>query len=132
MYTLGNTFVPEGIHAGGLRYHGMSPLVSHLSNLGEIEARAYPQLGCFEAGMTFARTEGILPAPESTHAIKGAIDEALRCKRENKAETILFCLSGHGHFDLPAYQDYRAGKLVDHEYSHEEVAMALAGLPSIT
>ncbi len=131
MYTLGNTFVPEGIHAGGLRYHGMSPIVSHLMHLGQLEARAYPQLGCFEAAMTFARTEGILPAPESSHAIKGAIDEALRCKKENKAETILFGLSGHGYFDMPAYQDYRAGKLADHEYSHEQVDEALAELPKV-
>ena len=131
MYTLGNTFVPEGIHAGGLRYHGMAPMVSHLKHLGHIEARAYHQNPCFEAGMTFARTEGLLPAPESTHAIRAAIDEALRCKKEGKAETILFNLSGHGHFDLPAYQDYRAGKLIDHEYSHAEVDDALAHLPTV-
>jgi tryptophan synthase beta chain len=131
MHTLGSTFVPEGIHAGGLRYHGMAPLVSHAANLGHIEPRAYHQNPCFAAGVTFARTEGLLPAPESTHAIRAAIDEAMRCKEENRAQTILFNLSGHGHFDLPAYQDFRAGKLVDHEYSHEEVALALAGLPAV-
>jgi len=131
MHTLGSTFVPAGIHAGGLRYHGMAPLVSHIHQLGLIEARAEAQLGCFAAGLQFARAEGILPAPEANHAVKAAIDEALRCKQEGKSETILFNLCGHGHFDLQAYMDYQAGRLVDHEYSREEVAMALAGLPSV-
>jgi tryptophan synthase beta chain len=131
MYTLGHTFVPPAIHAGGLRYHGMSPLVSHLHQLGAIEARAYPQLACFEAAMQFARTEGIIPAPETSHAVRAAIDEALRCKEEGKSEVILFNLSGHGHFDMQAYTDYMAGALQDYEYDEQEVAMALSGLPPV-
>ncbi len=131
MHTLGSTFVPEGIHAGGLRYHGMAPLVSHVVRLGLAQPRAEAQLGCFAAGLTFARAEGILPAPEANHAVKAAIDEALRCKEEGVSKTILFNLCGHGHFDMQAYMDYEAGKLRDHEYSHEEVAMALAGLPVV-
>lgn len=131
MHTLGSTFVPPGIHAGGLRYHGMAPLVSHLLELGVIEAIAIQQLETFAAGVQFARTEGILPAPEANHAIAGVIREALRCKEEGKSEVILFNLCGHGHFDLQAYMDYQAGKLRDYEYSDAEVAMALAGLPSV-
>ena len=131
MHTLGSTFVPEGIHAGGLRYHGMAPLVSHLAELGMFEARAEAQLGCFAAGLQFARAEGILPAPEANHAVKAAIDEALRCKEEGRSQTVVFNLCGHGNFDLQAYTDYQAGKLRDLEYSTEEVAMALAGLPSV-
>ncbi len=130
MYTLGHGFVPEAIHAGGLRYHGMAPTVSHLYNLGHIEARAYAQNCCFEAGMQFAQAEGIVPAPESTHAVRAAIDEALRCKAEGKSEVILFNLSGHGHLDMQAYMDFNAGKLVDHEYAAEEVAKALEDLPT--
>ena len=110
MHTLGSTFTPPGFHAGGLRYHGMAPLVSHVKELGLMEAVAYGQAECFAAGVLFARHEGIVPAPESTHAIKGAIEEALRCKREGKAETILFCLSGHGHFDMTAYTKYQIGR----------------------
>lgn len=131
MHTLGHTFVPEGIHAGGLRYHGMAPLVSHLVELGQVEPRAETQLRCFEAGIQFARAEGIIPAPEATHAVRAAIDEALVCKRAGESKVILFNLCGHGHFDMAAYDDYMAGRLQDHEYSHEEVAMALAGLPSV-
>lgn len=131
MHTLGSTFVPPGIHAGGLRYHGMAPMVSHVADLGLIEAVAIQQLETFAAGLQFARAEGILPAPESNHAIAAAVREALRCKEEGVSRTILFNLSGHGHFDLQAYQDYQAGKLHDYEYSEEEVAMALAGLPSV-
>lgn len=131
MHTLGSTFVPEGIHAGGLRYHGMAPLVSHLAELGQLEPRAEAQLGCFAAGVQFARAEGIIPAPEANHAVKAAIDEALRCKVEGTSKTILFNLCGHGHFDMQAYIDYHAGKLQDYAYSREEVAMALAGLPSV-
>ena len=131
MHTLGSTFTPPGFHAGGLRYHGMAPLVSHLKELGLIEAVAYNQVECFEAGVLFGRTEGILPAPEANHAVKGAIEEALRCKREGKAETILFNLCGHGHFDMQAYMDYSAGKLTNQTYSEEELAMALSGLPSV-
>ena len=131
MHTLGSTFTPPGFHAGGLRYHGMAPLVSHLKELGLIEARAYHQLACFEAGVQFARAEGILPAPEANHAVRGAIDEALQCKREGKSRTILFNLCGHGHFDMQAYIDYFGGKLKDIEYDEAELAMALAGLPSV-
>ncbi len=131
MHTLGHNFVPEGIHAGGLRYHGMAPLVSHLLELSQIEARAEPQLRCFEAGVQFARAEGIVPAPEATHAVRTAIDEALVCRERGESKVILFNLCGHGHFDMQAYMDYMAGKLRDYEYSKEEVAMALAGLPSV-
>ena len=129
MHTLGHGFVPESIHAGGLRFHGMAPSVSHLYHLGHLEARAYPQNTCFEAGIQFARAEGIIPAPESNHAIRGAIDEALRCKAEGKKKVILFNLSGHGHVDMQAYMDFNAGKLVDHEYECEQVARALQDLP---
>ncbi|HEY0329058.1 MAG TPA: TrpB-like pyridoxal phosphate-dependent enzyme [Rhodopseudomonas sp.] len=131
MHTLGSTFMPPGFHAGGLRYHGMGAMVSHAYELGLIEARSYQQRGCFEAGVQFARAEGIVPAPESTHAVRCAIDEALRCKAEGKAETILFNLSGHGHFDMQAYINYFEGKLVDQDYDEAELAMALAGLPSV-
>jgi tryptophan synthase beta chain len=113
MYTLGHDFVPPGIHAGGLRYHGASPLISHLVAMGQIEARAYSQNPVFEAAVQFARTEGILPAPESSHAIRAAMDEALAAREAGKARTILFCLSGHGHFDLSAYENYLSGNLVD-------------------
>jgi len=129
MHTLGSTFVPPGFHAGGLRYHGMAPLVSHLLDLGEIEAAAVQQLNAFAAGVRFARAEGILPAPEANHAVAGAIQEALRCKEEGVSRTILFNLCGHGHFDMQAYIDYAAGKLQNYEYPAEEVALALAGLP---
>jgi tryptophan synthase beta chain len=131
MHTLGSTFVPPGFHAGGLRYHGMAPMISHIMDLGLIEAVAYHQIACFEAGVSFARHEGIVPAPEATHAVKSAIDEALRCKREGRKEVILFNLSGHGHFDMQAYMDYFAGKLKDINYDEKELAMALAGLPSV-
>ena len=131
MHTLGSAFVPPGFHAGGLRYHGMAPLVSHLKRLGLIEAKAYHQIACFEAGIQFARAEGILPAPEANHAVRGAIDEALRCKREGKSEVILFNLCGHGNFDMQAYIDFFAGALKDIDYDEQELAMALAGLPSV-
>jgi tryptophan synthase beta chain len=131
MHTLGSTFVPPGFHAGGLRYHGMAPMISHIMELGLIEAVAYHQTACFEAGVQFARSEGIVPAPEANHAVKSAIDEALRCKREGKKDVILFNLSGHGHFDMQAYMDYFAGKLKDINYDEKELAMALAGLPSV-
>ncbi|MBI3674094.1 MAG: TrpB-like pyridoxal phosphate-dependent enzyme [Rhizobiales bacterium] len=131
MHTLGSTFMPPGFHAGGLRYHGMAPLVSHLSELGLIEAKAYHQTACFQAGVEFARAEGIVPAPEANHAVRGAIDEALRCKLEGKSRVILFNLCGHGHFDMQAYTDYFAGKLTDQTYDEAELAMALAGLPAV-
>ncbi len=131
MHTLGSTFVPPGFHAGGLRYHGMAPLISHLKELNLLEAYAYHQNECFEAGILFGTSEGILPAPEANHAVKGAIEEALRCKREGKSETILFNLCGHGHFDMQAYSDYHNKKLKDLNYDESELAMALAGLPSV-
>ena len=131
MHTLGSTFIPPGFHAGGLRYHGMSPLVSHIKELGLIEAVAYEQIACFEAGVTFARAEGIVPAPESNHAVKGAIVEALKCKAEGKSRTILFNLSGHGHFDMQAYLDYFGGKLKDIKYEEADLATALAKLPKV-
>jgi len=131
MHTLGSTFIPPAIHAGGLRYHGMAPLVSHLVKLGQIEAVAVQQLDAFTAGVQFARSEGIVPAPESNHAIAVAIQEALRCKEEGVGRTILFNLSGHGHFDMQAYSDYFAGRLENFEYPAEEIAMALAGLPPV-
>lgn len=106
-------------------------MISHIAELGLIEARAYHQVKCFEAGIQFARAEGILPAPEANHAVRGAIDEALRCKEEGVARTILFNLCGHGHFDMGAYIDYFAGKLKDLSYSEEELALALSGLPSV-
>jgi tryptophan synthase beta chain len=131
MHTLGHTFVPPGFHAGGLRYHGMAPLVSALHEHKLIEARGEPQLRCFEAGVLFARAEGILPAPEANHAVRGAIDEAIRCREEGVSQTILFNLCGHGHFDMQAYIDYHAGQLKDYAYPEEEIAMALAGLPAV-
>ncbi|GAA2105299.1 TrpB-like pyridoxal phosphate-dependent enzyme [Kitasatospora saccharophila] len=113
MHTLGHGFTPPAIHAGGLRYHGMSPIVSHLKELGLIEAVAVPQTACFEAGVAFARAEGIVPAPESTHAVRVAIDEALACRESGESRAIVFALSGHGHFDMQAYLDHFAGKLTD-------------------
>jgi tryptophan synthase beta chain len=130
MHTLGSTFIPPATHSGGLRYHGMGPMVSHAYELGLIEARAYHQKTCFEAGVQFARCEGIVPAPESTHAVRAAVDEALRCKAEGKSETILFNMSGHGHFDMGAYIAYFEGRLVDQDYDEAELAAALAELPS--
>jgi tryptophan synthase beta chain len=132
MYTLGHDFMPPGIHAGGLRYHGASPLVSQLVNTGIVEARAVPQLASFEAAIQFARTELIIPAPESSHAIRGAIDEALRAKEEGKERTILFNLSGHGHVDMAAYDAYFAGQLEDFEYPAEKVKESLKHLPKVT
>ncbi len=131
MHTLGSTFTPPGFHAGGLRYHGMAPLVSHVKELGLIEARAYHQNPCFEAGLMFAQSEGILPAPESNHAVRAAIDEALRCKEEGVSQAILFNLSGHGHFDMQAYIDFKAGSLQDLDYDEAELASAMAGLPAV-
>ncbi|WP_018954004.1 TrpB-like pyridoxal phosphate-dependent enzyme [Thioalkalivibrio sulfidiphilus] len=131
MHTLGSTYVPPGFHAGGLRYHGMAPLVSHITDLGLVRPRAYQQTECFEAGILFAKAEGIIPAPEANHGVKAAIDEALRCKEEGVSRAILFNLCGHGHFDMQAYRDYLDGKLVDQEYDESEIAMALAGLPSV-
>ncbi|MGB9025444.1 MAG: TrpB-like pyridoxal phosphate-dependent enzyme [Rhodomicrobium sp.] len=131
MHTLGSEFIPPAFHSGGLRYHGMAPMISHIKELGLIEARAYPQKTCFDAGVKFARCEGIVPAPEATHAVRCAIDEALRCKAEGKAETILFNLSGHGHFDMGAYIAYFDGKLSDESYDEADLASALAALPAM-
>lgn len=131
MHTLGSTFIPPGFHAGGLRYHGMAPMVSHVKELGLVEARAYAQTECFAAAAQLARAEGIVPAPESSHAVRAAIDEALRCKAEGKAETILFCLSGHGHFDMQAYTDFFAGKLTDVPFDQASLDKALAELPEV-
>ncbi len=131
MYTLGHNFIPPGIHAGGLRYHADSQLVCQLYHDGLIEAKAYHQLTVFEAALQFANTESIIPAPETAHAIKAAIDEALICKEEGKEKTILFNLSGHGYFDLQAYTDYKEGKLSDYEYPEEKIKEALSQLPII-
>ncbi len=129
MYTLGKDFMPAGIHAGGLRYHGDSPLVSQLLLDGLIEAKAVSQLGIFEAALAFARAEGIVPAPESAHAIRGAIDEALACKESGEGKTILFGLSGHGHFDLSAYDNYLSGKIQDYSLPQETLDVAMSKLP---
>jgi tryptophan synthase beta chain len=131
MHTLGHDFVPPGIHAGGLRYHGESPLVSQLYNEGLIEAVSVPQLATFEAGVTFARTEGIVPAPETNHAIRAVMDEALRCKESGEPKVLLFNLSGHGHFDMAAYDRYFAGELQDYAYPEEAIQEALSHLPQI-
>ncbi len=129
MHTLGHTFIPPGIHAGGLRYHGMAPLVSAGIDAGLIEPQAYGQKGCFESAVLFARTEGIIPAPESSHAIHAAVQEALRCKEEKREETLVFCLSGHGHFDLTSYERYFEGELMDYEHPDEAIEEALRDLP---
>ena len=131
MHTLGHDFIPDPIHAGGLRYHGMSPLISHLYEESLIEAIAKNQRDCFAAGVQFARTEGIVPAPEPTHAIAAAIDEALRCKESGEAKVILTALCGHGHLDLPAYDAYNTGAMVDHELDEELITAATASLPSV-
>jgi tryptophan synthase beta chain len=128
MYTLGHDFMPPGIHAGGLRYHGASPLLSHLLKHGHIEAKSYSQLPVFDAALQFARTEGILPAPESSHAIRGAIDDALSAREEGRPKVVLFCLSGHGHFDLASYESYLSGKLQDYEYPGPEIEKSIAGI----
>jgi len=131
MYTLGHNFMPPGIHAGGLRYHGESPLVSQLYHEGLIEAVAVPQVATFAAGVMFAKAEGIIPAPESCHGIRAVIDEALRCKESGEPKTLLFCLSGHGHFDMASYDRYLSGKLEDFDYPKEMVDAALKELPNI-
>ncbi|HUS14453.1 MAG TPA: TrpB-like pyridoxal phosphate-dependent enzyme [Chloroflexia bacterium] len=131
MHTLGHGFMPQAIHAGGLRYHGMAPVISHLYEAGLLEAVAYPQTPVFAAAIQFTRSEGLVPAPESAHAILAAINEALRCKESGEAKTILFNLSGHGFFDLGAYDRYLAGALEDYEYPVDAVQAALASLPSV-
>ena len=129
MDTLGHDFIPPGIHAGGLRYHGMAPTVSLLHRAGVVEATSYAQLKCFEAAITFARAEGLIVAPETSHAVACVIDEALKAKEEGKERTILFNLSGHGHFDMGAYDKYFAGELEDYSYPEEKIREALAHLP---
>ena len=131
MHTLGHTFIPPGIHAGGLRYHGMAPSVSALVDHGDIEARAVKQLETFAAAVQFSKAEGIIPAPESAHAIRVAIDEALNCKATGEKKVIAFNLSGHGHFDMMAYEAYHRGKLQDYEYPAEAIAEAMTLLPSV-
>jgi tryptophan synthase beta chain len=131
MHTLGHDFVPDPIHAGGLRYHGMSPLISHIYELGLMEAVSKTQRQCFEAGVQFARTEGIVPAPEPTHALAACIEEALRCKETGESKVILTALCGHGHLDLAAYGAYLAGELVDHELTAEQVTESVADLPRV-
>jgi tryptophan synthase beta chain len=132
MFTLGHTFMPPPVHAGGLRYHGMSPLISHLVKLGLMEARAVPQLATFEAGVTFARSEGFISAPETNHAIRVAIDEAIKCRETGQAKTILLAHSGHGYFDMAAYEQYFSGKLSDYDYPEAKVKEALAYLPKVS
>jgi len=131
MYTLGHDFMPPAIHAGGLRYHGMSPQVSMLYHEGLLEAAAYPQNTCFEASMMFARAEGIIPAPETGHAIRCAIDEALKCKQTGEKKVIAFNFSGHGHFDMASYEAYMDGKLTDYAYPKELIEKSLEKLPKV-
>jgi tryptophan synthase beta chain len=130
MHTLGHEFIPDPIHAGGLRYHGMSPLLSHIYELGLFEAVAKPQSECFEAGLRFARAEGIVPAPEPTHAVAACIEEALRCKQTGEEKVILTALCGHGLLDLAAYSDYMSGQLRDYELVESAIEDALKSLPA--
>ena len=132
MHTLGSDFLPPANHSGGLRYHGMSYHLSHLYELGLMRAKAYGQKECFEAGVNFGKQEGIIPAPEATHAVKGAIDAALECKKKGESKTILFNLCGHGHFDMSAYDDYFTGKLADDVFEEESVNKAMANLPDVS
>jgi tryptophan synthase beta chain len=131
MYTLGHDFVPAPIHAGGLRYHGMAPSLCALYDSGHIDAISVPQLATFEAALQFSRAEGIIPAPESAHAIRAAIDEALDAKAMEEKRVILFNLSGHGNFDMMAYEAYLSGKLVDYDYPEMEVKRAMLTLPKV-
>ncbi|MCL6635371.1 MAG: pyridoxal-phosphate dependent enzyme, partial [Peptococcaceae bacterium] len=131
MYTLGKDFMPPGIHAGGLRYHGDSPLLSQLVHDGIVEARAYGQTAVFQSAILFAKCEGIVPAPESSHAIHGAVEEAIAAREAGEARTILFNLSGHGLLDLPSYDAYLEGKLVDYPLPEEELKRALEKLPQV-
>jgi len=131
VHTLGHDFVPPGIHAGGLRYHGDSPLVSQLYHEGLLDAMAVPQLETFEAGVMFARTEGIIPAPESSHAIASIIRAANRCKESGESKTLLFNLSGHGHFDMSSYDRYFKGELEDYDFPADAIAESLSHLPKV-
>jgi len=132
MYTLGHNFIPPPVHAGGLRYHGMAPIICHLYKLGLVEARAEHQIGTFQAGVTFARTEGIISAPEPNHAIRVVIDEALKCKESGESKTILLAHSGHGHVDMAAYDAFFSGKLKDYEYPKEKIEDSLEHLPKVS
>ncbi len=132
MHTLGHDFIPEPIHAGGLRYHGMAPLVSHLKELGLLEAEAIGQVECFERAVQFTRCEGIIPAPEPSHAIASAVREALKCKETGDAKVILTALCGHGHFDMGAYRDFLDGKLVDFDYPEERVRASMEKIPVLS
>ena len=131
MFTLGHTFMPPPVHAGGLRYHGMAPIICHLHRLGLVEAQAVPQVATFAAGVTFARTEGIISAPETNHAIRVTIDEALKCKATGQSKVILLAHSGHGHFDMAAYDNYLDGKLEDYAYPEEKIKEAMKNLPKV-
>ena len=131
MHTLGHSFIPDPIHAGGLRYHGMSPLISHLKELGVLEAEAIAQTECFQGAVRFARSEGIIPAPEPTHAIAGAIREADRCRETGEEKVILIALCGHGHFDMPAYETYLADGMKDYAYPQEKIKAALEKVPVV-
>ena len=131
MHTLGSDFMPSPTHVGGLRYHGMAPMLSHLVHNGHMEPRAYGQKECLEAGIQFARTEGIMPAPEATHAIKGAVDEALKCKAEGKSKSILFNLCGHGHFDMQAYMDYFSGTLAEDKFDAKAFEESMGSIPAV-
>ncbi|OVA12504.1 Tryptophan synthase beta subunit-like PLP-dependent enzymes superfamily [Macleaya cordata] len=131
MHTLGHDFIPDPIHAGGLRYHGMAPLISHVYELGFMEAMAIPQIECFKGAIQFARSEGLIPAPEPTHAIAAAIREALHCKETGESKVILLAMCGHGHFDLPAYEKYLQGNMVDLSFADEKVQASLANVPQV-
>jgi tryptophan synthase beta chain len=131
MHTLGHQFIPEPIHAGGLRYHGMARLVSHVYDLGLVEATSVPQTACFEAAVQFARSEGIVPAPEPTHAIAAAIDEALKCKETGEEKVILTALCGHGHLDLPAYEKFLSGEITDLDLPEESISESMKSVPVI-
>ncbi|MCH1611635.1 MAG: TrpB-like pyridoxal-phosphate dependent enzyme, partial [Luminiphilus sp.] len=131
MHTLGASFIPEPIHAGGLRYHGMAPLVSHIYELGLVEAISIPQTECFEGALQFARAEGIVPAPEPTHANAAAVREALACKESGEEKVILTALCGHGHLDLAAYEKFLAGEMVDLDLSDDVLAEAMKQVPNI-
>ncbi len=131
MHTLGHDFIPDEIHAGGLRYHGMSPLISHIYELGMMEAISVGQTECFDAGVQFARTEGIVPAPEPTHAIAATVREALACKETGEEKVLLTALCGHGHLDMAAYDRYFSGEMIDYEYPEEKVTDSLTRLPSV-
>ena len=131
MHTVGHGFIPAPVHAGGLRYHGMAPSICALLDQGEVEARAYHQNACFDAALSFARAEGFIVAPETAHAIRAVYDEAMACKKSGESKVILFNNSGHGHFDLAAYDGYLTKDLPDYELEEAKIQQALAELPKI-